>query len=114
MSATALKERLRADLKTALQARAGDEVRVLRVLIAALDNAEAVPGVQKTYVPRAFGDPSGEVARLSLDGGAVKALLASEVAARLAAAADYRSHGRSDEASRLEAEAALVSRYAEG
>ena len=44
MSATALKERLRADLKVALQARATDEVRLLRTLIAALDDAEAVPG----------------------------------------------------------------------
>lgn len=111
MSAVALKERLRADLKAAMQSRAVDEVRVLRVLIAALDNAEAVPSEEKPYTPRAFGDPGGEVARLDLDEAAVEALLADEVAARLSAAADYRSHGRSDEALRLEAEAAVVERY---
>lgn len=43
MSATALKQRLREDLKSAMQAKAADEMRVLRALIAALDNAEAVP-----------------------------------------------------------------------
>lgn len=111
MSATALKQRLRSDLKAAMQVRAADEVRVLRVLIAALDNAEAVPSEQKGYVPRAFGDPNGEVARLDLGAGAVEALLADEVAARLAAAADYRDLGQSDEAARLEAEATVISRY---
>jgi uncharacterized protein YqeY len=111
MSGVMLKERLRADLKAAMQARAADEVRVLRVLIAALDNAEAVPSDEKPYSPRAFGDPSGEVARLDLDGAAVNALLADEVAARLSAAADYRDHGQNDEASRLEAEAAIMGRY---
>ena len=42
MSAVALKERLRADLKSAIQAKVVSEVRLLRTLIAALDNAEAV------------------------------------------------------------------------
>ncbi len=113
MSATALKERLRADLKAALQARASDEVRLLRTLIAALDNAEAVPG-EYNALPRAFGDPSGEVTRRELDGSAVGALLVSEVEDRLAAAQDYERHGRPGEAARLRTEAALVARYREG
>lgn len=110
MTATSLKERLREDLKAALQARAVDEVRVLRTLIAALDNAEAVPG-EYTALPRAFGDPSGEVARRELDADTVEALLASEVESRLAAASDYERHGRTDEAARLRDETALVARY---
>jgi uncharacterized protein len=114
MSAAALKERLRADLKVALQARATEEVRVLRTLIAALDNAEAVPGegVQDNSRPRAFGDVRGEVIRRQLDGRAVEALLSDETEARLAAAADYQRHGRTDEAERLRDEAALIARYA--
>jgi uncharacterized protein YqeY len=114
MSATALKKRLRADLKAALQARASNEIRVLRTLIAALDNAEAVPtdALQISALPRAFGDGSGEIARRELGGHAVAALLAEEVASRLAAAADYERHGREDVAERLRAEAALVARYA--
>ena len=113
MSATALKERLRADLKAAMQARAGSEVRLLRALIAALDNAEAVPGegLVENYVPRAFGDPSGERARLELDDAAVDRLLAAEVEARLAAAADYERHSEAEEAARLRHEAAEIGRY---
>lgn len=113
MSATALKERLRGDLKAAMQARASDEVRVLRVLIAALDNAEAVSveGMQQSTLPRAFGDPTGEVSRRELDGAAVDALLASEADARLADAADYERDGRPEDAARLRDEAALIARY---
>src|SRR5690606_20394999 len=97
MSATALKERLRADLKVALQARATDEVRLLRTLIAALD--DAVPG-EYSAVPRAFGDPSGEVARRELDADTVEALLASEIESREGAALDYERHGRGGAAAR--------------
>ena len=110
MSASALKQQLRADLKAAMQGRATGEVRLLRTLIAALDNAEAVPG-ENTYVPRSFGDPGAEVARRELDEAAVSALLVSEVAARLAAAADYERHGETHEAARLRQEAKLIERY---
>jgi hypothetical protein len=111
MSATALKQRLRGDLKAAMQARAGDEVRVLRTLIAALDNAEAVAveGVQAPF--RKLGDPSGEVPRRELDYAEVDALLQAEAASRLSAADDYERHGRDDDAARLRGEAALVGRY---
>lgn len=113
MSAVELKQRLRADLKAAMQARASDEVRLLRTLIAALDNAEAVPGggLVDKYVPRSFGDPSGEVARLALDDAAVGRVLASEIETRLAAADDYDQHGKAEEARRLRNEADLVARY---
>lgn len=113
MSATALKTRLRADLKAAMQARATDEVRLLRALIAALDNAEAVSGevVPDKYVSRAFGDPSGEVPRLLLDNEAVARLLADEIEARLVAAADYDRHGQAEQARQLRDEAGLIDRY---
>lgn len=111
MSATALKERLRADLKAAMQARASDEVRLLRTLIAALDNAEAVSGAPDKYVARAFGDPSGEVPRLVLDEEAVGRLLVGEIDSRLAAADDYERHGEVEPARRLREEAGLIDRY---
>ena len=112
MSAAALKDRLRADLKAAMRARATDEVRLLRTLIAALDNAEAVPGAQDRHAQRAFGDPSGEVPRLVLDDAAVGRLLASEIESRLAAADNYERHGEAEQARRLRDEAGLVDRYA--
>jgi len=110
VSAAAFKERLRADLKTALRERAMDEVRVLRTLIATLDNAEAVPG-EYVALPRAFGDPSGEGARQELDAHAVAALLESEIDSRLAAAEDYQDRRRADEAARLRHEAQLLHTY---
>jgi uncharacterized protein YqeY len=113
VSAAALKERLRGDLKAAMQAKAAAEVRLLRTLIAALDNAEAVPGASK-YVPRAFGETGTEVARLQLDGAAVEGILAAEIDTRLAAAADYDRHGASVEAQRLRDEADLIARYRAG
>ena len=114
MSATALKERLRADLKDAMKERRGDDARLLRTLIAAIDNAEAVPVDLSgpAQASRALGDPSGEVARLDLDPAALDRIFAAEVEARLAAAADYDSHGRGEEAARLRAEAAQIGRYA--
>ena len=111
MSAAALKERLRADLKSAMQAKASADVAVLRTLIAALDNAEAVPTQQDRYVPRAFGDGSNEIARQQLDKAAVDTVLGAEIESRLAAAADYERHNRLDDGARLRHEAELIARY---
>ena len=114
MSAAALKDRLRADLKAAMQARASDDVRLLRTLIAALDNAEAVAveaREEDKFEIRRVGDPSVEVERRTLDAEAVDRLLAAEADARLAAAADYERHGEAGEAERLRAEAGVIARY---
>lgn len=113
MSATALKQRLREDLKAAMQARASDEVGVLRNLIAALDNAEAVPvdPGQRRANPHAFGVAAGEHPRLDLGSADVAELIAAEIEARLAAAAGYEAHGQAAEAARLRAEAAKIERY---
>lgn len=111
MSAAAFKDRLRADLKAAMQARATGEVSVLRTLIAALDNAEAVPSASDKHVPRAFGEPGGEVARLDLDDATIATVLANEADTRLAAAENYDRHGQDAEAQRLREEAALIARY---
>lgn len=114
MSAAALKERLRADLKAAMREKRADEVALLRNLIAALDNAEAAPGVVYTALPGAFGGGANEVSRLELDRAAVEALLTREVEERLAAAADYERRDRAEDAARLRDEAALVSGYLRG
>ena len=112
MSAAALKERLRADLKAAMQAKSAGEVRLLRTLIAALDNAEAVPRDDgQGNLPRAFGDPTAEVARREIAGAELDALLQSEIDARLAAADDYSRHEQNAEAARLRGEAETIERY---
>jgi uncharacterized protein YqeY len=113
MSVAALKTRLREDLKAAMQARATDEVRLLRTLAAAVDNAEAVPaeGVQDRANPSAFGRGAGEAPRRELAGNDLTALLDRERDERLAAAAEYERLGQAAEAARLRNEAALIARY---
>jgi len=112
MNATALKQRLRADLKAAMIDKQAGRTRVLRQLIAALDNAEAVPVHSRPAQFRARpGDPGSEVARLELDAGAVATVLAAEIEARRAASAEYRQGGRNDEADALLAEIVLIDRY---
>jgi len=111
-AAEALKDRLRADIKAAMQARAADEVRVLRTLLAAIDNAQAVPVAPgQSALPTRFGDGASEVPRLVLTESALSAVLLAEIAERQRAAEAIARCGRPDEAERLRAEAALVQRY---
>ncbi len=107
-----MKERLRADLKAAMRDKQPAQVRVLRQLIAALDNAEAVPVESAPkWVRLQPGDPRSETARLELDEAAVARLLAAEAEARRTAAAEYRQGGRDGEADALDAEIELIARY---
>ena len=112
MNSTALKERLRADLKAAMQAKRDATMRVLRQLIAALDNAEAVPidSAPKQVRP-GQGSADAEAVRRDLDADSIATLLAAEIAARHAAAADYRAGGREVEADALESEVTIIERY---
>lgn len=112
MSAGALKDRLRADLKTAMRERNATEVALIRTLIAAIDNAEAQPieGFQERL--RRL-EPIGEIARRDLDANALNAVLAAEAHSRQSAAEDYERNGRTDDAARLRDEAKLIARYAD-
>jgi uncharacterized protein len=112
VNAASLKARLRTDLKNAMREKRTDEVALLRNLIAALDNAEAVP--THGYRPRPPGDSQGEVARRELGGAEVDSLLAREIAEREVAAEEFERHGRSGEASRLMQEAEAIARYRAG
>ena len=113
MSAAALKERLRADLKAAMRERKTADVAVLRTLIAAIDNAEAHPieQFQERLRQRSLADPIGEVPRRELDASTLDAVLEAEAKSRLAAAGDYERGGRSADADRLRQEAALITSY---
>lgn len=109
----AMKRRLRDDLRDAMRARAAMETAVLRVLVAAFDNAEAAPvgDTHARYQVRMFGDRSAEVPRLRLSESEVRRVLAQEVAARTEAAAELERLGRRVEAAALRAEADIVARY---
>ena len=113
MSAAAFRQRLRDDLKAAMRARNDAEVRLLRALGAAIDNAEAVSGasLQDNTEFRRFGDGQSEVARRELQPRDIAELLAHERGERLAAATSFERLGEPAEALRLRKEAALVARY---
>ncbi|TFU03387.1 hypothetical protein EUV02_09420 [Polymorphobacter arshaanensis] len=114
-AAEALKRRVRADLGVAIKQRHAAAISALRSLMAALDNAQAVPtdAQHVRYVPRDFADRSAEVARLKLTPADVARLVAHEVESRHAAAAQMAEHGRSDHAEKLLAEAAVLKVYVE-
>jgi len=111
-----LTARLRVDLKAAMRGRCLAEVKVLRGLIAAIDDAQAVPvgSLHETYVVRAFGDPSVEVPRRDLGAEDLCRLLESESSARLAAAEEYRAAGHQDRAEELIVAAKIVGCYLDG
>lgn len=110
---TLLKTRLRADLVAAMKAGARDEVALLRTLLGALDNAEAVAvaPVSAALVQHDFYSGSAEVARRVLDRADVVALLTREIAEREAAATQFTRLGKADHAQKLSREADLVRRY---
>ncbi|MBO9574234.1 MAG: hypothetical protein J7494_00715 [Sphingobium sp.] len=112
-AAVAMTERLRAGLKLAMRARSADETRVLRALLGAIDNAQAVPldPARKPSDMAAFGDSSIEVPRRVLTPDDIAALLAHEAQDRETAAVELDALGIADRAETLRAEAAIVRRY---
>ena len=107
-----MKLRLREDLKAAMKERRGEEVKVLRGLIAALDNAEAPEVVQKGLaIEQMGGVGSVEVRRLALDADRVREVLAAQAEERETAAVELDRVGRADVAAVSRAEAAVIRRY---
>ena len=112
-AAEAIKSRLRADLRSAMVAKDTLRVRALRALIAAVDDAQAVPLADPLarYVVHAFEDRSVEVPRLSLAEEDVRRLFAHEAATRRSAAAEMRRLAQDDRAEDLLREAAIIASY---
>lgn len=107
----ALKARLRGDLMIAMRGKLAAETALLRTLIAAIDNAQAVPVAQRPYVVRPFGDGSAEAPRRDLSADDLRAVLEGEIESRLADAEAMARGGRVDRAEELRTEADLVRRY---
>lgn len=114
-AAHAMKTRLRADLRAALKDGRTSEVKLIRSLVAAIDNAEAPPlrAGQRATDQHRFHDGSAEVERLSLTPAQVRAVLLVEMQERERAAAEMRRVGRHDRADALRAETLLVRNYVE-
>jgi uncharacterized protein len=98
-----LRARLSAHLHTAMKARDKPAIDTLRCLLAVLDNA----GAQD---PKVFGS-SVEVPRKSLTQNELQGLMRAEIASRRTAIIEYERRGHHQDAARLRAELALISRY---
>ncbi|MBO6906372.1 MAG: hypothetical protein JJ865_15580 [Parvibaculum sp.] len=108
-----MKARLRADLLAAMKAGRKDEVRLLRALVAAIDNAGAPPAPARDPLAPPHGHAAGtaEVPRLALTGAQLQALLLAEIGEREQAAAGLARHGEAARAEALHEEVRLVRRY---
>lgn len=108
-----LKVRMRDDLRAAMKSGRTDEARLIRSLIAAIDNAEAPPlsGAQRATDQHRFRDGSAEVERLSLDATQLRAVLLTEIRERESAAEEFMRLARVDRADVLLGEAQLARRY---
>lgn len=111
--ASTLQLRLRADLKVAMRERRASEISCLRSLIAAIDNAQAVPlgALHQRYVVRQFGDDAVEVPRMLLSDAELDGLIDREISDRTAVARELRELGQAERAARLTEEVAVIERY---
>jgi uncharacterized protein YqeY len=105
-----LPQRLRTDLVTALRARDKTEVSMIRTLIAAIENAEAVDA--ELSVEPKIGLNHDEQRR-QLDDTEIAVIVARERAEIAAAVARYRELGLTAELAELEERMAVVGRYIE-
>jgi uncharacterized protein YqeY len=108
-----MKARLRTDLRTAMKDRRTIEAKVIRALIAAIDNAEAPPAHegQTALVHHQFRSGSAEIERLLLSGTRVRGVIAEDIQERERAAAEMERLGMMDRAEVLRAEAVIAKRY---
>ena len=110
-----MKARLRADLRKAMKDRCNIETKVIRVLVAAIDNAEA-PSVEAgdtASVHHDFLSGLAEVERPLLSRSRVRHILSTEVEERERAAAELERLEEMDRAEALRAEALIAKRYIE-
>jgi uncharacterized protein YqeY len=107
-----MKARMRADLHDAMKGGRSEEAKVIRALIAAIDNAEAPPqAVRPATDQLRFVDGSAEIARLSLDHDEVRSILLVEQHEREHSGAEMARLDRPDRAETLRHEAMLIGRY---
>lgn len=110
-----MKAWLRVDLRATIKEGRTAEARVIRALLAAIDNAEAPPAQtgQTALVQHLFNSGSAEVERLLLSESQVRDVLLAEIHERECAAAEYDCLQMTDRAEVLRAEALLAKRYIE-
>ena len=109
--AEAMKAELRRDLVAAMKRGDKAEMAPLRHLIAALDNAEAMPTTGSGADPLPFGEGTAEARRRHLTEEDIQALLRWEMDAHAEAAAEFARLGVEARAAAIAAEVELIRRY---
>jgi uncharacterized protein len=101
-----MKQKLQASLTAAIRAKDAVRTAAFRTALAAIANAEAVESLGGGRP--ALGIGAREVPRRNLTDDEIEEILRREVIDREAAAADYDSRGRGEQARRLRDEAAAL------
>ena len=111
--AAAMKLRLRDDLRAAMAGKRSAEVTVLRALLGALDQAEAVTVVAgaREHVSFKFGDPAVEIPRKQLSLADVRKVVREEHAELRVAADEYARLGQGEAAADFAMRAQMLERY---
>ena len=114
-AATAMKLRLRDDLRAARAGKRTAEVAVLRTLLGALDQAEAVAAVARgrDRISLKFGDPATEVPRKRLSADEVRKVVLKERDELRSAADEYARLRQADAAAGFALKAEILGRYVE-
>lgn len=113
-----LTARLQQSIKASMVARDRERTALLRALLGAVQNAEALPAAggppasetiaSETIAGAVVGLGAGEASRRVLSSADLDGVLAEELAERIAAAEQYRSLGRDEDAARMDRDAAVI------
>ena len=106
-----LRQKMKIDLMNAMKAREQLKVATLRSVLAALDNAEAVPAVERPRLTAPVIGQSQEVPRRVLSEEDIRTIIQREADERNAASTEYARLGQAEESARLQAAAALIATY---
>lgn len=112
-TAEGMKTQLRTDLRAAMKEGRTNEAKLLRTLIAAIDNAEAPPinTNHQTTEQLQFHNRSAEIERLTLTSAQVRKVLVAELEERERAAAELIQVNRPEHADTLRSEALIIKSY---
>lgn len=106
-----LREQMKADLTQAMKTRQSATVATLRAVLAAIDNAEAVPIETPARPVEPVLGQQHEVPRKHLSGDDIRQIIQTEATERRAASIKYANLGQPAEAERLLTAATLIETY---
>lgn len=106
-----LRQQMKADLTQAMKARQRATVATLRSVLAAIDNAEAIPVNEPAFPVEPVLGQRHEAPRKLLSAEDIRQIVQKESDERQAASAKYATLGLQDEAERLQAAATLLATY---